>query len=519
MDIRLQLRQSGDAMTKLCSMCAILSLATAAPLAAFGANYWSYTDKEITVLSSGGADSAKTIAHNLRRLDTAITVVLGINASDWRPPTQIYSLPQAVFSRVRGKKDDTLSLYIPTPFGNTILIDESSSTDNGLWGANFGYTGSVLISAYSFRYPRWFISGMSELFAASSMNSSSVTIGAATPGRAQSLFNRALIPVRALLALHADDPQLNNKDYLDLYQAESWLLVHLVVLEGKYHSNFFHYFQLRDQGEEESKAFAASFDVSYEDLDKLLRDALRAGKIQTHRVAIPDQKGGGAAARLTGAEAAARLAAIAARVSAQPDDALQMANEAMAAAPKNQDALFALAHVQLRRMDYAAALQSADRLCSLESLTQPGFAQCGQLYSSLSSAVLEKKAALGVEAPSLAAHSRQYYDTAITMDPEDLASWDGMAILLGAVRNPEYTRDFVPRAQKALSAHPRAGDLARALSGLCAEMGNSVMALNYAVMWQNAALSGPERDAAAAYVSMLKASVERNNLRSTGSSH
>jgi tetratricopeptide (TPR) repeat protein len=519
MDLRLQLKQRGDAMTNLRSICAILSLTMGAPVAAFGVDYSTYTDKDITVMSSGGADDAKGIAHNLHRLDRAITVVLGIKASDWRPPTQVYALPHAVLARVRGKKDDSLSVYIPTRFGNTILIDESNSTDSKLWGAYFGYTGSVLISAYSFRYPRWFITGLSEMFAASSMNSSSVTIGSATPARVYSLLNRTLVPVRTLLALHDGDPQLNNKDYLDLFQAESWLLVHLIVLEGKYHSNFFQYFLLRDRGEEEAKAFAASFDVSYEDLDKLLRDVLRAGKIETRRVAIPDEKGGPAAARLTGADAAARLAALAARSSVQLDDALQMANEAIVSAPKNQDALFARAHVQLRRADYAAALQAADRLCSLESLTQPGFAQCGQLYSGLNSAVLEKKAALDAEAPSLAAHSRQYYDRAITLDPEDLASWDGMAILLAAVRNPEYTRDFVPRAQAALSAHPRAGDLARTLSGLCADMGDSVMALNYAVMWQNAALSAVERDAAAAYVSRLRAFVERNNLRSTGGSH
>jgi hypothetical protein len=51
------------------------------------------------------------------------------------------------------------------------------------------------------------------------------------------------------------------------------------------------------------------------------------------------------------------------------------------------------------------------------------------------------------------------------------------------------------------------------LAGMCADLGDTVMAIKYASMWQIAALSGAERDAAAAYVSRLKASLERNNMR------
>jgi tetratricopeptide (TPR) repeat protein len=311
---------------------------------------------------------------------------------------------------------------------------------------------------------------------------------------------------------------LNSPDYVALYDAESWLLVHLIVLEGRYQSNFFNYFLLCDRGEDEAKAFAASFDISYVDLDKMLKSVLQAHKVQAAKVAISDEKDAGVANRLTDAEAAGRLAALAARQSEKPDDALQMANEAIALSPTNQDALFALAHVQVRRTDYSAALQAADKLCSLDSLTEQGFAECGQLFFSLAKTVLDRKAAVGVEGQVLAERSRQYYDRAITMNPEDLAACEGMATLLATMRNADYSQAFLPRAQKALSAHPRASNLARALSGLCAEMGSTVMALNYATMWQNAALNSAERDAAAAYVSRLKASADRNNLRTTGGS-
>ena len=44
-------------------------------------------------------------------------------------------------------------------------------------------------------------------------------------------------------------------------------------------------------------------------------------------------------------------------------------------------------------------------------------------------------------------------------------------------------------------------------------MGDYVSALNYATMWQIAALDEGNRDAAAAYITRLKADLERNSLR------
>jgi hypothetical protein len=488
--------------------------------AAFAADYWIYSYKGIEVTTSGRAQSAKTIAHNLHRLDGAITRVMGVQASDWRTPTQVYLLPTAMFTRVRGVKDGSDSAFMSTPFENTILINGPAyDSENGLWNAYYGYTGGVLVSAYSFRYPGWFIVGLSELFAASTINGTTVTIGAANASRARTLVEGNLIPVKTLMAIRARDPQLKNADYATLYSAESWFLVHLILLEGKYHSNFFKCFQLLDQGDDEAKAFAASFEVSYEDLDKMLRDAVQARKIETIRVTLADEKDDVAPVHLTDAQAAGRLAGLAAGKNTPLDDAFQMANEAIALDPKNQDALGALARIQIRRTDYAAAFQSGDRLCSQDPLTQKSLAQCGFLFHRFAAAVQEKKADLGVEAGPLAERSRQYYDKAIKSDGEDLVSWDGMADLLSFMKNADYTRAFLPSAEQTLSAHIRISDLARALAGLCASVGDTRSALNYAVMWQSSALDPARRDAAAAYVSRLQAALERGDLQRAPGTH
>ena len=108
-----------------------------------------------------------------------------IEASDWRPPTEVYAMPEAMFSRVRGVTDNILSLYISSPFGNTIEINATNTRDNEMYGAFFGYTGSVLVNAYTFRYPPWLIQGAFPIPSGLSLISkSTVTIGGVSAGGA-----------------------------------------------------------------------------------------------------------------------------------------------------------------------------------------------------------------------------------------------------------------------------------------------------------------------------------------------
>ncbi len=497
------------------SWCGVLMAAACFPACAFGLEYWTYSYQGIEV-TADRTERAKTIAHNLHRLDLAITRVLDVSqVSAWRTPTVVYSVPTATFSRLRGKKDDTTSLFLSTPFENLIVIDAGEDrSDSSLFNPYFGYTGSVLVSAYTFRYPRWFIYGLSELFAASKMNGDTVTIGSVNAQRGQTLVqSRNPIPMRVLMAIQEGDPQLKDADFKNLYEAEAWLLVHLVVLEGKYRASFFHYFALRDQGEDEAKAFAASFNVTYEDLDKMLHDTLRTGKVETIKVSVADEKDAAEPARLTAAQAAGRLAQLASQIDPQIDDAEKMANEAVSIDPKNEDALYALARAQMRRADYAASFQAAERLCSLEALTQKSDSRCGILFYRFAEAARANKASLGADQANLLERSQQYFDKAITLDPNDFVAWDGMAKALTAIGNVQYAQAFLPRAAQALSKQVRNSDLSRSLANLCGATGDLRAALNYAVMWQASALSPESRDAASEYVSRLRASLASSDLK------
>jgi hypothetical protein len=497
-----------------CVSCAVALSLLWAPLTAPAADqYWAYTYKGIDVTAAGSAEYARTIAHNLHRLDLSLAAVLSGKRAEWRSPTLVYAVPDDTFTLLFGKKDNSISsVFYSNSFSSSMLINNSSKGDDRLWSIYFGFTGSVLNSAYSFRYPQWFISGLSEVFAASKMDHFKVVVGGYASGRIYTLNHSAFIPLKTLVALKKDDPQFASENFTQLYAAQTWFLVHQIVIEKQYHDNFYQYFLALDRGQSEDAAFAASFNVSWEALDKSFRDAFAARKVEIINVALQDEKDASEPRRLTQEEAYGRLSILAVEHTPQAAVALKLSAQALSVAPNNEDALIGQARAQLKESDYPAALHSGETLCTTDALSQKGAAACGTVFSALRNAVAAKKASIGMDAGSLAARALHFYEQAVTMNPDDLAAWHGMADLVGETHDVVYARSLLPKLDSVQAGHSHVGALAGSVASLYATVGDYENAVKYGVKWQNNALSGSERSRADAYVSRLKDAWERKRI-------
>jgi hypothetical protein len=481
------------------------------PFGVFAADqYWAYSYQGMEVTAVGSGEFARIIAHNLHRLDRSIAVALQTSGDAWRAPTMIYVVPGQTFAMLQGKKDDTAALYMSNAVENNVLINASGNRDDRLWAVYFGLTGSILNSAFSFRYPRWFVDGLSEVFAGSSISHSTVTIGDVNRARVSTLINSAPIPVKTMLALRSDDPQLSSREFRDIYAAQAWFLVHQIVIEKQYHASFFVYFQRLDKGENEAEAFAESFSVPYEELDRMLAHALHSGRITTFKVEVPDEKDESTPRRLTEAEASGRLAMYAAQHSPQVDVALNLAMQSLRVEPRGEEAQVARILVQFKQADYAAAFRSSEALCGGETLSQTAAAQCGWSFAKLAAAVAAKQVSLDVDDARLAQRSEKYFEKALAQNAEDLASWYRLIDFVVDRRDRTYAKELLPGAERIQAAHPRMGILARSVAGLCASTGDYESAIRYATIWERNALSGEDRARASTYLSALRTYLERH---------
>jgi hypothetical protein len=470
--------------------------------------YWAYDYKHISVTAQGSSDFARTLAHNLYRLDLSMTAVLQNTASAGPLPTAVYAVPEDLFTAFSGLAKDNGSVGQTNPYSTTLLINTSQSGDNRYWSAYYAFGSGMLATAYSFRYPPWFISGLCEVFAASSVDFKGVTIGGANPGRVSTLLRGTWIPLQILISVRGNDPQMSSKDFEQMYYAESWYLVHKIVIDQFYHTNFYEYFKRLDRGEDEAKAFSGAFTSTYEEMDKALKKSVTNDKFMRLKVSIKDDDDGSKPVQLTEAKAKGRLALYAAEHGVQPELALTLAAAALKIEPGLADAQEARVRAELRSKDRESALRDAGNMCGATTTSSSMATTCAFAFSSLAHSEPVNSSSTASKA-ELFAKARLYYELSVQLQPEDMRSWYGLSQLASDTRDVALASELLPKLVSRQAAHPHLGSLAGSIAGLYSMTGDSASAMKYALLWHANAISGSERAAASAYISRLKGENDR----------
>jgi hypothetical protein len=453
-----------------------------------------------------------------------MTYLLNVDPDSWRPKTRVYAVTESMFDVLSKKTSPPMLSYsIPGRFENEILLNASANQGEPLFGVYAGYTNSLLEATASLSYPHWYIKGLTELMGASKVTPKRVIIGTVANERISSLLNERWIPLRYLLNVARNDPQLASTDFANHFNAECWFVVHMIVLENKHKTEFDRYFQLLDDGASSEEAFANSFDVSMEELDTELLQALRRREVVTLKISLQDHPATAEPRLLADAEAQGRLALFAAKNSPLVDSALGLSKAALALDPNQNDGLDALALTQLRQADYPGTLQTADRLCGgapvaaatgslIGGADAAASTQCATLYADLLYRGAGKNPALGIDGSELAARSRRLFTTAITVNREDLDAWAGLMKLIVYGKDVDAAKNLMPNAKHLWATHANNPAVAEGVGELCYTAGDYASALKFARVWQKHAWTDADRASADAAIARLKTFIERQQL-------
>ncbi|MDE2138526.1 MAG: hypothetical protein KGJ68_13930, partial [Gammaproteobacteria bacterium] len=328
---------------------------------------------------------------------------------------------------------DYSSAFRISRLGDSVIVDASVlSNGREYYPANFGCVSSLLESDNKYKGPRWYTQGLPEVFADVVFDGPHATIGGILPQYAWTLSRGGFIPMRTFLKLSVQEEEQGHY-FPHLYAAESWYLARQIFVEGKHRSEFNHYLGMLRTGVVEAAAFAASFSLSYEDLDKELvgdmRHSARAYVVDFAEPAAP--AGSRSAVALNAAEVQGRLALLSVRCERGPDgpDAVQLAGEALRTDPGNESALRALALAQLERKAYGEALSAAERL--------PGALASPAAYDDRADVLAGVAAAAGTavaatEVATLRTRASQDYNAALAAVPDDRRAQNGLERLSAA---------------------------------------------------------------------------------------
>jgi len=190
-----------------------------------------------TVISNAGDSTARSVADHFEQFRQLFQNAFPKMRVDLGKPLIIFAL----------KNEDSMKLFLPGywetkghthPFGlyapgedkHFVLVRTDAAGDNPYEVVYHEYTHALM--DLNFRgLPLWFGEGLAEFFANSTIRDKEVEIGHYSPYHLRILQENKLIPIDTLLQVDHTSPYYNEQNRTTVFYAESWTLVHYLMLD------------------------------------------------------------------------------------------------------------------------------------------------------------------------------------------------------------------------------------------------------------------------------------------------
>jgi tetratricopeptide (TPR) repeat protein/regulation of enolase protein 1 (concanavalin A-like superfamily) len=223
---------------------ALFLAAVMVPVAALGEPWVEVVSPHLVVVSDAGKGEAQRIAVHFERIRAAIKALWPWARVDAPVPLKILA--------TRG--EDGLKVLIPEfwkgknrahPAGvfqqgfarpwialRADLAEPGPGSDSPYHLIQHEYLHLVIHLNFE-RVPLWLDEGMAELFGGTAVRGNGVALGRPIAGHLRLLRDRKLLPVESLFLVNRRSPEYTEQNRTNLFYAESWALVHYLMLDPK----------------------------------------------------------------------------------------------------------------------------------------------------------------------------------------------------------------------------------------------------------------------------------------------
>jgi tetratricopeptide (TPR) repeat protein len=264
------------------------------------------------LFSDAGEKNARQVAESLERLRSVLgqlnpglkltapnpTYVFVFRNNDaFKPYRRIYN----------GRPVDVGGYFITRPEANWVAVNGDPRTDEEAI-INHEYLHYILRNNYP-SLPLWFNEGMSEVYSSFQATAREARIGIPVPEHVYWLRQHSLIPPAQLFAIDQTSPDYNEGDRRGVFYAESWALVHLLLVGSPEHQqNAARYLQEMSREQPAPDAFRAAFGLDDATLEQEIRAYVRKHLFTVKTVPVQPNEAAQVTRRdLPRAEALARL--------------------------------------------------------------------------------------------------------------------------------------------------------------------------------------------------------------------
>ncbi|HEV8240717.1 MAG TPA: hypothetical protein VGS57_15215 [Thermoanaerobaculia bacterium] len=169
-----------------------------------------------------------------------------------------------------------LGLFQQSQLGNYILINGYPSSGSALPVVYHEYAHSVMHASFA-DLPLWLDEGMAELYATFEVERGELLVGKPLADHVRTLREKSFVPLQRLFAVDHDSPEYNESERVGMFYAESWLVVHYLMLGGEERLQKTRAFlDGIASGQAPEAAFRGAFGYGFDQLEKELRGYVNA---------------------------------------------------------------------------------------------------------------------------------------------------------------------------------------------------------------------------------------------------
>ncbi len=134
----------------------------------------------------------------------------------------------------------------------------------------------------------WLNEGLAELYGSFSHANNEALLGAPIPFYVRLLGRGDLLPLSDFFSIDTDSPHYNEQDKTGIFYAQSWALVHYLILGdgGRRESQFRNFLSRISSGDDTVKALDGAFGMTVEALEKDFKEYIRRGQFPARRVNV-----------------------------------------------------------------------------------------------------------------------------------------------------------------------------------------------------------------------------------------
>ena len=253
-------------------------LALAAPLVSAKDNWISVRSKNFLLIGNASEKQIKQVAGRLEQFREVFSHLFPNAVLSTPVPTTVVVFKNDSSYSPFKPNSNTAGYFQPGDDVNYITLSVETRGEQDPFDIIFHEYTHLMVNSTLGNVPTWFNEGLAEYYSTFKISDDQkVVLGSPIASHVYLLRERKMLPLRTLFQVDHKSPYYNERDKQSIFYAESWALLHYLILgKGGARANQVAAFvEALGRNVPMEEAFQRTFSMTFENMEKELKDYIR----------------------------------------------------------------------------------------------------------------------------------------------------------------------------------------------------------------------------------------------------